>query len=120
MADIYEQHAKAFAGVSAYVILHNGERVATIAFRHPTRGMRLWAYVHWHGLEMVRGKADGGGYDKASAAVGNAARKLKSLDAATDIATGEFWAFLDACHDRDGRHWDNRLRDAGFTVLQAV
>ena len=120
MTDIYEQHEKAFAGVSAFVILHNGERVATIAFRHPNRGMRLWVYMHWLGIEMVRGHADGGGYDKHSAAVDAAARKLKSLDAAGDVATGEFFAFLAACHDSDGRRWDNRLRDAGFTVLQAV
>lgn len=117
---IYEQHDTAFRYVSAYVVLHNSERVATVAIRHPSRGLRLWAYVHWLGLEMVRGHADGGGYDKTSAAVDSAARKLKSLETAADVATGEFWAFLAACHDSDGRRWDDRLRAAGFTVLQAV
>lgn len=56
MTKIYEQHDAAFSRVSAYVVARNGERVATIAFKFPADGAgRLWAYVHWLGLEMVRG-----------------------------------------------------------------
>lgn len=76
MSDIYDQHRAAFANVSAYVILRGGERVATIAFKFPRDGAgRLYAYVHWIGVPMVRGFAAGGGYDKRSAAVADAAQK---------------------------------------------
>ena len=69
MSSIYEQHAASFANVAAYVILCDGERVATIAFKFPRDGAgRLYAYVHWIGAEMVRGSANGYGYDKRSAA----------------------------------------------------
>lgn len=68
MPDIYDRHKAAFASVEAFVILHNGERVASIAFKFPRDGAgRLYAYVHRYGLEMVRGFAAGGGYDKRSA-----------------------------------------------------
>lgn len=56
MSDIYDLHRKAFARTAAYVVVHKGERVATIALKYPQDGAgRLWAYVHWVGLEMVRG-----------------------------------------------------------------
>ena len=79
MPDIYDQHKAAFPSVSAYVVLHNGERVATIAFKHPRDGSgRLYAYVHWLGVEMVRGFAGGYGYDKHSAACADAAQRAIS------------------------------------------
>ena len=71
MTDIYDQHAKAFAAVQAFVILDtSGERVATVALKFPRDGAgRLYAYVHLIGVEMVRAHAGGYGYDKRSAAV---------------------------------------------------
>lgn len=56
MTDIYDLHSKAFARVSAYVVLDkSGERVATVAFKFPADGAgRLYAYVHWIGVPMVR------------------------------------------------------------------
>lgn len=57
---VYQLHDKAFANVSAYVIAKDGERVATIAFKFPRDGAgRLYVYVHWFGLQMVRGWAGG-------------------------------------------------------------
>lgn len=123
MAMIYEQHDAAFSRVSAYVVAKGGERVATIAFKFPADGAgRLYAYVHWLGVEMVRGHA--GGYDKRSAACSVAAKKL----AGTPIPSGETHglrtpaaqAFMGALSPDDGRDWDRRLRDAGFEVWQAV
>ena len=74
---IYDQHRAAFSNVSAYVVMHGGERVATVAIKYPRDGAgRLYAYVHWLGVPMVRGFAGGGGYDKRSAACASAARKL--------------------------------------------
>jgi hypothetical protein len=111
MPDIYEQHAAAFANVSAYVIMRDGSRVATIAFKFPRDGAgRLYAYVHWLGFPMVRGWAGGGGYDKRSAAVASAAKLIKAPDP----------AFIAAIAKEDGMEWQNSLRSAGFDVLQAV
>jgi hypothetical protein len=115
--DIYEQHRKAFAKVAAYVILRDGERVATVAFKYPADGAgRLWAYVHWIGLPMVRGSASGGGYDKATAACAAAARVM-CLDNYTQPGYGDF---RHAMALDGGQHWGGALREAGFTVLQAV
>ena len=118
MTDIYDQHAAAFAHVEAYIILKDGERVATIAFKFPRDGAgRLYAYVHWLGLEMARGFASGYGYDKRTAACANAAWKMTDAPE-RDVDT--FETFLSALRRRGGATWDRALRDAGFTVLQAV
>lgn len=115
MPDIYDQHAAAFARVSAYVVLHNGERVATIAFKYPADGAgRLYAYVHWLGTPMVRGHASGGGYDKHTAACASAAKRMGA-----EHGTPESMFRVVLAKDT-GFAWDRQLRDAGFTVLQAV
>lgn len=124
MAKVYEQHDAAFRQVSAFVIMKGGERVATIAMKFPADGAgRLYAYVHWLGIEMVRGHAGGYGYDKRSAAVANAARKMtdpKMEDGRPLPMANNYRGFIAALLPDDGRYWDQRLRDAGFTVLQAV
>lgn len=123
MSDIYAQHRKAFDQVAAYVIMKDGARVATVAFRYPHDGAgRLWAYVHWLGTEMVRGYASGGGYDKHSAAVASAihgamTRKHALMFAEPDSSQDAFRAAMGL---DDGEYWYDRLRKAGFEVLQAV
>lgn len=121
MANIYDTHKAAFARVSAYVVLREGKRVATVAFKYPADGAgRLYAYVHWIGTPMVRGFAAGGGYDKATAAcaVAVANKGLRNYaDHDGPLSAIKFVQALDA--DR-GPTWDAALRDAGFTVLQAV
>src|SRR3546814_20152747 len=61
----------------------DGAHVANVSSKLPADGAgRLYAYVHWIGLERVRDHANGYGYDKRTAAVsGCAARILKHLDA---------------------------------------
>lgn len=125
MNDVYEQHDAAFARVSAYVILQDGKRVATVAFKLPADGAgRLYCYVHWLGEEMVRGFANGYGYDKRSAAASAAARKLSSpYDQAGEVPAADHpsWVkFRDALAEDGGRSWDRALEDAGFVVWQAV
>lgn len=125
MTHIYNQHRAAFAHVAAYVILHNGERVATIAFKYPRDGAgRLYAYVHWTGLPMVRGYANGFGYDKPSAACASASAKMSSTKTKpfyhVEGTTAEFGAFCAALGKNDGYYWHDNLRSAGFIVLQAV
>lgn len=117
MTDIYDQHSAAFRHVMAFAIVRDGYQCGNIAFKFPRDGAgRLYAYVHWHGLPMVRGYAGGYGYDKKSAALANAAKKID----------GENWkpewqaAFIAAIAKDDGRDFDHNLRDAGFELYQAV
>ena len=119
MADIYEQHRNAFRQVEAYVVLRNGERVATIAFKRPRDGAgRLYAYVHWRGTPMARGWADGGGYDKYTAACATAVKRIARK---ADAPNPDGWAAFSAALWADtGPTWNDQLRRAGFTVLQAV
>lgn len=127
MTDIYEQHKAAFAHVSAFVVCDRvGERVATVAIRYPKSGLRLWAYVHLIGVEMVRASAGGGGYDKASAAVADALAKIPAYPndpkadgygAAINAARS---AFRFAIIGMDSKGWLRRLEDGGFRVFQAV
>ncbi|MCL8384174.1 hypothetical protein [Xanthobacter aminoxidans] len=125
-ADIYEQHDKAFRDVSAFVILKDGERVATVALKFPKDGAgRLWAYVHWLGLPMVRGYAGGFGYDKRSAAVASAIRHIADAEAeghryAAPEEKALRAAFTGALEGDSGHDWACRLERAGFAVLQAV
>lgn len=131
MPNIYDQHRAAFSQVSAFVILHNGERVATIAFKFPRDGAsRLYAYVHYIGLTMARGFAGGGGYDKRSASASASAAARNIPDTRLPGGRPKHWtpekadnaqAFLHAlAHGDDGHGWEENLRKAGFTVLQAV
>lgn len=118
---IYDQHDKAFQHVSAFVILKDGERVATIAFKFPKDGAsRLYAYVHWIGIEMVRGYASGYGYDKRSAAIESAVARLPYTDELDENHKPDLALFRSALTDIGGNTWDRALQDAGFTVLQAV
>jgi len=122
MAYIYDQHSTAFSRVAAYVVLHDGKQVATVALKFPADGaMRLYAYVHWLGLEMTRGFAGGGGYDKNSAAVANATRKMPEAVLKYDAAQWARWnAFKQAARRDDGNRWIHNLETAGFVVVQAV
>jgi hypothetical protein len=122
MTKIYDQHDAAFSRVSAYAVLHDGKPVAKVAFKFAASGLTTYAYVHWTGLQMTRGRAGGGGYDKCSAAV--AAAVSRSTNPGEDVMPardGEAWdTFRAALAKDDGAHWDNRLRSAGFDVFQVV
>lgn len=123
MSDIYDQHKAAFSRVEAHVIVKDGQRVATIAFKFPADGAgRLFAYVHWLGVPMVRGFAAGGGYDKRSAACASATRRaikeIKNPESSPDMfSRASFFRVLSL---DDGYHWYENLEKAGFTVWQAV
>jgi len=123
MTKIYEQHDAAFANVSAYVILQSGERVATVALKV---GAAVTAYVHMIGLPMVRGRACGGGYDSASAAVAEAIDRIPvpavdDHDAARRQSLHALRIMLRlAAAGMDAGQWVRELERQGFTVLQAV
>jgi hypothetical protein len=124
MPTIYDRHDAAFRLVSAYAILDNdGDVIATVSIKFPgPRSLRLTAFVHWHGEEMVVGTADGGGYDKSSAAVAKAVRKMPR-DTRDITVYGEAAMrarFIAECRKDDGNDWTRQLRDAGFKVIQAL
>jgi hypothetical protein len=112
MPDIYGQHRAAFSSVSAYVVLHEGKMVATVAFKYPRDGAgRLYCYLHVLGTAMVRGWASGGGYDKESAAFCACLSKLPN-----DAPHCESFKYV-----RDnGYGWGLELKARGYKVLQAV
>lgn len=127
---IYDQHDAAFRSVSAYVIVRNRDRIATIAIKYPRDGAgRLYAYVHFLGMPMVRGFAGGYGYDKRTAAVEDAMAKIDP-----DYFTGPEWYGSNKEKDkrdcsrfrnavlkaRDGIDWQDALTAAGYKVFQAV
>ena len=129
MPPIYAQHKAAFPNVSAYVIAKDGERIATIAIKYPSgSGLRLYAYVHFLGMPMVRAFAGGGGYDKVSAAIQRAGELIapeyftdENEPTAWAIAKSECEAFRAALVDcPDGGSWDIFLRKSGYVVWQAV
>jgi len=111
MTNIYDHHSAAFRNVEAFVIVKDGERVATIAFKY---GASVTAYVHWIGLEMVKGRAGGGGYDRQSAACASAMRSVHWL------ANVDHLAFKEALASDGCKSWKSALRDAGFDVWLAV
>ncbi len=117
VTDIYDQHQAAFRQTSAFVIIHDGAKVATVAIKFPKDGAsRLYAYVHWTGTTMVRGHADGYGYDKRSAAVSDALCKIIPVGPAGPLLN----AFVGAALEMDSDDWTRALENAGFTVWQAV
>lgn len=119
MADIYEQHQAAFINTAAFIILKDGELCARVAIKYPRDGAgRQYAYVHWLGSPMVRGYASGGGYDKNTACVADAARKIG--ECRSDYNTANQAAFITAARQDNGQHWQRSLEAAGFRVIQAV
>ncbi len=130
MSDIYDQHKAAFAQVSAYVVLNSeGERVATVALKFPRDGVgRLWAYVQVFGFSMARGYAGGFGYDKRSAAVHAACRKLlgenvrgrQSPCADVNAKCNAILQGVAGAVTDDGLAWTYEIEGAGYRVLQAV
>lgn len=123
MTTIYDLFDKAFNRVSAYVVLDKeGECVAKIAFNFPADGAgRLYAYVHWFGVPMVRGFAGGYGYDKRSAAVADAcAKAIKTIKPEPDDVNFDRATFFRVLASDGGEYFDRKLRDAGFTVIQAI
>ena len=131
MTKIYDQHDQAFRFISAFAILKDGNHVANVSIKFPKDGAgRLWAYVHFLGLEMARDFAGGYGYDKRTPAVKRAAEKIPpyladdlsqkwQIERAEDI-NKKLSDFKAAFENVGGKYWADALRDAGFTVCNVV
>ena len=120
-AAIYDQHDQAFRTVQAYVVCIGAERFATVAFKFGDSG-RVTCYLHVLGFPMVRAFAGGGGYDKKSAAMYAACKKVVYQGGTTPEEQMRYdltKLFLASVKD-GGRCWDDDLRAATFHVWQAV
>ena len=115
MQSIYDKHSKAFANVSAFIIVKNGERIGKVAFKHADS---VRCFLHIAGAPMSAGSAGGGGYDRATAAFQEAAAR-HSLDAWPTHAE-HIRAIKAAAAGSGGTSWESALRNAGFEVWQAV
>lgn len=116
---IYDEYETAFRHVSAYVILYKCERIGKIAFKRATSGLRTTCYLQWFGVRMVKGVANGGGYDKSTASAAAAARAM-AMPPPDGKDAQEMRDFLLALREDGGWSWDRCLEEAGFNVLQAV
>ena len=115
--DIYTDHQTAFKGIAAYVVLDHQEKlIARVAFKW---GNAVTCYFHVLGIAMTKGRANGGGYDRASASAYDAIMKAKALDGA-DPEMLNLLPRLQKALSSDGEHWDSALTAAGFRVLQAA
>jgi hypothetical protein len=121
--NIYEQFDKATKDTTAVVLILDGQAIGRIVIKY---GSAATAYVHIWGTTMQKGRATGYGYDKATAAVTAAVVNIAKAgtiagqcgsDADLRKALG---ALFTAFEKDDGRSWDARLRDAGFTVAFAI
>ena len=70
-SNVYDQNAKHFALVRAYVIVNDkGEHVGLLNCKYPKDGMgKLYVYLHLFGSTMKVVSVSGCGYDKLGAAL---------------------------------------------------
>lgn len=108
----YAAFDRAFSNVSAYIILHSGAAVGRVAFKH---GASVQCFAQVWGSNMERGKAGGGGYDRATAAAEQAFARMGGKDASAH-ARPHIDAMQQAMAGPDGERWTKRLEDAGYTV----
>lgn len=118
---IYDQFNVHTSILSAYAILHDGVMVAKLVFKYPRDGAgRLYAYAHWFGVPMVRGSANGYGYDKKSAALARLTPMEADQAQVGQDYSNEQKAFMGALSKDDGYGWNWHLRDADFIVCSVV
>lgn len=121
---IYEQFDKHTRQVGAWAIFKGAESVGRVVIKYPNDGAgRLYAYVQVWGAPMVRSWASGYGYDKASAAVGDASERLSAArpdlpEDFGDVKDPKCLENLSAFRTLkdSGESWGNQLRALGYTV----
>jgi len=116
--NIYHQHKAHTNRTSASAILHNGQHVASVTIASSKNGEgRLYAYAHWLGKRMVRGYANGSGYNKEAVALSEAYQEnlSKAKDSVVEAPEALFWESL----SKDvGEEWADKLLANGFAVCR--
>jgi hypothetical protein len=119
MTTIYEQFDAATRSFTAYAILSDGEAVGRVVIKF---GTAVTAYVQVWGMPMTKGRAGGGGYDRATAAVSAALQKIDLRDAAypDPKATATVTKILEAFAGKGGERWTSILEGAGFVLANVT
>lgn len=121
MSKIYDRFDSATSNLSAVGIVRDGHAVGRIVIKF---GAAATAYVQIWGAAMVSGRAGGGGYDKATAAVADAVRKLSvdQVDERRGIERAAMERLCEAFADNGagGTRWMNRLEDRGFVLVNVI
>jgi len=119
MSDVYTQKRTAFRNVSAAVIVRDGVHIADVAIKDNDRAD---AYLRIVGIDGARGSATGYNYDRQTAAVANAAKKIRAGLPENDKFPlfPHTTALLDALEIDGGRHWYDCVDAAGFRVFWAI
>lgn len=120
MTDVYDRFDKTTRDVQAAALLCEGKAVGRIVIR---LGSSALAYVQIWGAPMRIGRATGFGYDKATAAIGNAVARMSLDDLHEDMQEErEAMTRLSAAFSPslDDLTWANRLRRMGFDVAMVM
>lgn len=118
MTKLYnEADAATNKNASAYIVLdHNRRCVAKVTLKYTDQ--RCTAYLWIEGSGISKGIANGGGYDRASAAVRKAAQKMPSCQQAGIVGYDDRRAAIIALLDiDDGMRWMDRLYNQRFEVI---
>ena len=113
---VYEAFNTATQAFTAVALVRDGQAVGRVVIKHG--GASVTAYVQVWGIDMARGRATGGGYDKASAAVSAA---VDSMTAASSNPEASRCAdVIKSCDFDSGYGWERVLSDAGFTIARVI
>jgi len=118
MTKLYnEADAATNKNASAYIVLdHNRRCVAKVTLKYTDQ--RCTAYLWIEGSGISKGIANGGGYDRASAAVRKAAQKMPPCQHAGIVGYDDRRATIIALLDiDDGMRWMDRLYNQRFEVI---
>ena len=122
MSEVYKQFDKATSQFTAQALLLNGEPVGRIIVKF---GNAATAYVQLWGAPMASARATGYGYDKASAAIMSAIKRMcadEYLPHDDDKTACEAHAKLTACAIMwdGGTRYTNAIETAGLTVTNVI
>lgn len=120
MATVYEQFDKATRDVSAFAVFKGPDYIGRVVFKRGTSGLRTTCFAQVWGLRMAKGMANGGGYDKDSAAAENAISKIKPEDERDPAPLEHLKAWQDAMKGPEGERWNRRLDAAGYNVVHVI
>lgn len=106
--------------IDAYAVLYSGVCIGRVVFK--SAGIcRCFAQV-WN-IQMAEGSANGGGYDRHTAAFEHAVSKIPhgSDNEKEALKHLNIWRSLFPDDDADtGERWDNRLIGAGYVVQHVI
>jgi hypothetical protein len=117
--DLYAAARHAINANQACIIFDGARVVAKITLKYTDA--RCTAYLWIAGTGISKGHAGGGGYDRSSAALRQAAQAAPPCEYAGITGYDERRSIIIAALDKDdGHRWHDHLFNAGFTVEYAL